>query len=57
MKIVIPAYENDTHAAPVKWAAEQAGYKVACWSGLEGDPDAQRESSRTGNAVSGQAIG
>lgn len=34
MKIVILAYANDNHTAPLKWALEQAGYKVECWSGL-----------------------
>jgi glutathione synthase/RimK-type ligase-like ATP-grasp enzyme len=34
MKIVIVAFENDNHTAPLKWALEQAGYSVACWGGL-----------------------
>jgi glutathione synthase/RimK-type ligase-like ATP-grasp enzyme len=34
MKILITAAENDSHSAPLKWALEQAGYSVACWSGL-----------------------
>jgi glutathione synthase/RimK-type ligase-like ATP-grasp enzyme len=34
MKIVIVAFENDNHTAPLKWALEQAGYRVACWGGL-----------------------
>jgi glutathione synthase/RimK-type ligase-like ATP-grasp enzyme len=34
MKIVILAFENDNHTAPLKWALEQAGYTVACWGGL-----------------------
>jgi glutathione synthase/RimK-type ligase-like ATP-grasp enzyme len=34
MKIVVLAHANDNHTAPIKWAAEQAGYKVACWGGL-----------------------
>lgn len=34
MKIVILAHANDNHTAPLKWALEQAGYKVECWSGL-----------------------
>ena len=34
MKILITAPENDSHTAPLKWALEQAGYSVACWSGL-----------------------
>jgi glutathione synthase/RimK-type ligase-like ATP-grasp enzyme len=34
MKILITAPENDSHTAPLKWALEQAGYSVVCWSGL-----------------------
>jgi glutathione synthase/RimK-type ligase-like ATP-grasp enzyme len=34
MKIVILAHANDNHTAPLKWALEQAGYRVECWSGL-----------------------
>jgi glutathione synthase/RimK-type ligase-like ATP-grasp enzyme len=34
MKIVILAFDNDNHTAPLKWALEQAGYKVVCWGGL-----------------------
>ena len=34
MKIVILAYDNDNHTAPLKWALEEAGYNVACWPGL-----------------------
>lgn len=34
MKIIILAHENDNHAAPIKWALEQAGYQVACWPGV-----------------------
>lgn len=34
MKIVIVAFANDNHTAPLKWALEQAGYIVACWGGL-----------------------
>ncbi len=34
MKIVIVAFDNDNHTAPLKWALEQAGYTVACWGGL-----------------------
>ena len=34
MKIVIVAMGNDNHAAPLKWALEQAGYEVVCWGGL-----------------------
>lgn len=34
MKIVILARETDDHAAPIKWALEQAGYRVVCWPGV-----------------------
>jgi glutathione synthase/RimK-type ligase-like ATP-grasp enzyme len=34
MKIVIVAFASDNHTAPLKWALEQAGYKVACWPGV-----------------------
>jgi glutathione synthase/RimK-type ligase-like ATP-grasp enzyme len=34
MKIVIVAFANDNHTAPLKWALEQAGYSVACWAGI-----------------------
>lgn len=34
MKVVIFAYAKENHTAPVKWALEQAGYKVDCWGGL-----------------------
>jgi 8-oxo-dGTP pyrophosphatase MutT (NUDIX family) len=34
MKIVIVALDNDNHTAPIKWALEEAGYRVACWGGL-----------------------
>jgi len=34
MKIVIVAFENDNHTAPLKWALEQARYTVVCWAGL-----------------------
>ena len=34
MKIVIVAFDNDNHTAPLKWALEQAGYTVACWGGV-----------------------
>ncbi|HYX52538.1 MAG TPA: hypothetical protein VE783_03750 [Candidatus Limnocylindrales bacterium] len=33
MKIIVLAHPNDNHTAPLKWALEQAGYKVICWSG------------------------
>ncbi|HEY6251793.1 MAG TPA: hypothetical protein VI685_17685 [Candidatus Angelobacter sp.] len=34
MKIIILAPAGDNHTAPIKWALQQAGYKVACWAGL-----------------------
>lgn len=34
MKVIMLAQENENHAAPIKWALEQAGYQVACWGGL-----------------------
>lgn len=34
MKVIIFAYSKESHAAPVKWALEQAGYEVACRGGL-----------------------
>jgi glutathione synthase/RimK-type ligase-like ATP-grasp enzyme len=34
MTIIIVAPENDNHTAPLKWALEQADYRVACWAGL-----------------------
>ena len=39
MKIVILAYANDNHTAPLKWALEKAGYAVECWSGLGWNPE------------------
>ena len=41
MKIVVLAHENDNHTAPLKWALEQAGYRVACWGGLSWTPAQQ----------------
>lgn len=41
MKIVILAYDNDNHTAPLKWALEEAGYQVACWPGPGWKPDMQ----------------
>jgi glutathione synthase/RimK-type ligase-like ATP-grasp enzyme len=41
MKIVILAQENDNHTAPLKWALEQAGYRVVCWAGMGWDPNRQ----------------
>ena len=34
MKLLIIAPENDNHTAPIKWSLEQAGFNVACWTGL-----------------------
>lgn len=34
MKVIILAQAFDSHTAPIKWALQQAGYKVACWAGL-----------------------
>lgn len=34
MKIVVVAPESDNHTFPLKWALEQAGYRVACWAGV-----------------------
>lgn len=34
MKVVILAHETDSHAAPIKWALERAGYQVVCWPGV-----------------------
>lgn len=34
MKIIVLARANDNHTAAVKWALEQGGYEVACWSGV-----------------------
>jgi glutathione synthase/RimK-type ligase-like ATP-grasp enzyme len=34
MKVIILAQPYDNHTAPIKWALEQAGYKVVCWGGL-----------------------
>lgn len=34
MKVIILARANDNHTAAIKWALEQAGYTVTCWSGL-----------------------
>jgi glutathione synthase/RimK-type ligase-like ATP-grasp enzyme len=41
MKILITAPENENHTAPLKWALEQAGYSVACWTGLGWTEDKQ----------------
>jgi hypothetical protein len=34
VKILVMAHPKDDHAAPVRWALEQAGYQTACWSGV-----------------------
>lgn len=34
MKIIILAHETDSHAAPIRWALERAGYQVVCWRGV-----------------------
>lgn len=34
MKIVILAFEDDTHTAALKWALEHAGHSVVRWAGL-----------------------
>src|SRR6185437_1375009 len=41
MKILITAPKNENHTAPLKWALEQAGYTVACWTGLGWTEDKQ----------------
>src|SRR6266700_3419839 len=41
MTIVMLAHANDNHTAPIKWALEQAGYKVACWAGLASTEERQ----------------
>src|SRR5690242_2196176 len=43
MKIIVLAHPKDDHAAPVRWALEQAGYQTACWSGVS--PDEQDQAS------------
>ncbi len=48
MKIVILAYANDNHTAPLKWALEKAGYRVECWSGLGWSPEQQASISFNG---------
>ncbi|MGE5323215.1 MAG: hypothetical protein ACM3SW_10150 [Actinomycetota bacterium] len=49
MKIVILAYANDNHTAPLKWALEKAGYAVECWSGLGWSPEQQATISFNGS--------
>jgi glutathione synthase/RimK-type ligase-like ATP-grasp enzyme len=34
MKVIILAQPYDTHTAAIKWALEQARYKVVCWGGI-----------------------
>ena len=34
MKVIILGHARENHTAPIKWALEQAGYRVACWGGL-----------------------
>lgn len=34
MKVIILAQPNDNHTSPIKWALQQAGYRVECWPGL-----------------------
>jgi len=34
MKIIVLAHPKDDHAAPVRWALEQAGYQTGCWGGV-----------------------
>src|SRR5438270_89321 len=41
MKIIVLAHPKDDHAAPVRWALEQAGYQTACWSGISLAPEDQ----------------
>ena len=48
MKIVVLAHANDNHTAPIKWAAEQAGYQVACWGGLAATEKQQASMSFNG---------
>lgn len=48
MKLVVLAHANDNHTAPIKWAAEQAGYEVACWGGLAAVEKQQASASFNG---------
>src|SRR5215510_27493 len=41
MKVIILGHANENHTAPIKWALEQAGYRVACWGGLSWNPEQQ----------------
>jgi glutathione synthase/RimK-type ligase-like ATP-grasp enzyme len=50
MKIVIVAFDNDNHTAPLKWALEQAGFTVVCWAGLSWT-DQQRASLSLGTST------
>ncbi|HEX7287067.1 MAG TPA: hypothetical protein VF532_12845 [Candidatus Angelobacter sp.] len=50
MKIVILAHDNDNHTAPLKWALEEAGYNVVCWSGLGWDEPRQASITLDGDS-------
>ena len=41
MTVMIVAPENDNHTAPLRWALEQADYRVVCWAGLGWSADRQ----------------
>ena len=47
MKVIIWGQENENHTAPIKWALEHAGYRVACWGGLSWN-EQQQASLRLG---------
>lgn len=47
MKVIILGQENENHTAPIKWALERAGYRVACWGGLAWNAE-QQASLRVG---------
>jgi glutathione synthase/RimK-type ligase-like ATP-grasp enzyme len=51
MKVVILAHANDNHTAPLKWALEQAGYTVECWSGLGWNEEQQATIRFDGSTV------
>lgn len=51
MKIIILAHPNDNHTAPLKWALEQAGYPVVCWSGTGWQPNQQASLHFDGRAT------
>jgi glutathione synthase/RimK-type ligase-like ATP-grasp enzyme len=50
MKVVIVAFANDNHTAPLKWALEQAGYEVVCWAGVSWKESGQAALSFHGDA-------